>query len=315
MGTSVQDWLVMRRAADRGSLTIRILAYADGVDTALAIGGTNPSPWLYDHRLKLIGVKLDADGGFGTRGAWLKADYQDAPGTKGLAAYGDAMLRNLMSRGAMDGFQVAVSASGDAANAQLLGAIEELAATYTGDRRWRIEGARIVDPADLARFAGRNTIASMQPARALSEYRSITARIGSARLAGADSWATMLANKVPLALGSGSPAQDPNPFAGIAAAMSRQDSNGEPAAAWLPEQRISLMQAFDGYTRGAAYAAFEESKLGSLERGRMADFLFIDRDIFSEADDARNVRGTQVLETWIGGKKAWERKGTSPGGR
>jgi predicted amidohydrolase YtcJ len=311
MGTSIQDWLVMRRAADRGALSVRILAYADGVDTALAIGGTNPTPWLYDHRLKLIGMKLDADGGLGTRAAWLKADYQDAPGTKGLATYGDATIRNLMSRGAMDGFQVAVSASGDAANAQLLGAIEELAATYTGDRRWRIEGARIVDSADLPRFARQSAIVSMQPARALSEYRSVTARIGATRLAGADSWATMLANKVPLALGSGSPAQDPNPFAGIAAAMSRQDINGEPAAAWLPEQRISLLQAFDGYTRGAAYAAFEEGKLGSLEKGRMADFLFIDRDIFSEPDDARHVRGTRVLESWIGGKKVWERKQAS----
>jgi predicted amidohydrolase YtcJ len=308
MGTSTQDWLVMRRAGDRGGLSLRVVAYADGVDTALAIGGTNPTPWLYDHRLRLQGIRLAADGGLGTRGAWLKADYRDAPGNKGLPAYGDAMIRNLMSRGAMDRFQLAVSATGDAATAQLLGAIDELAATYTGDRRWRIERVRIVDATDMPALGRHGTIASMQPAQALSEWQGVAPRLGPDRLAGVEAAASMLANKVPLAFGSGLPAGDPNPFHGLAAAMTRQDAESQPPEGWIAEQRLTLLQAFAGYTTGAAYAAFEETKVGSLERGRMADFLLIDRDIFAEPESAAKMRGARVLETYVGGRKVWERK-------
>src|SRR5690606_29335241 len=151
-------------------------SYAGGIPTLLAVAGTGPTPWLYDGRLRMIGVKLYSDGALGSRGAWLKAPYADAPGQKGLQFLDDAKLRNLMSRAAMDGFQTAVPALGDAANAQLLGAIDELAATYKGDRRWRIEHAQIVDPADLPRFAKNGIIASMQPVHQTSDRLMAEAR-------------------------------------------------------------------------------------------------------------------------------------------
>jgi predicted amidohydrolase YtcJ len=90
-------------------------------------------------------------------------------------------------------------------------------------------------------------------------------------------------------------------------AISREDENGQPPGGWLPQQKIGLEQAFDGFTRRAAFAGFAESEFGTLEPGRWADFLFIDRDIFA-LDDPRQVRGTQVLETWVAGRKAWERR-------
>ena len=110
----------------------------------IAIGGPGPSPWLYDDHLKLAGVKLYMDGALGSRGALLKAPYADRPKESGLAMLTSAQLKNKMSRAAMDGFQIAVHAIGDKGNDEVLSAIEELQATYKGDRRWRIEHAQIV---------------------------------------------------------------------------------------------------------------------------------------------------------------------------
>ena len=318
MGTSGEDWAVMRRAGDGGNLRVRILSYASGIDTMLAVAGAGPTPWLYDGRLRMVGVKLYLDGALGSRGAWLKQPYRDAPGQRGLPLAGDTILKNLMSRAAMDNFQVAVHAIGDQANAQLLGAIEELSDTYKGDRRWRIEHAQIVDPADLPRFARNGIIASMQPVHQTSDRLMAEARMGQERLQGAYAWRSMLNNRVPLAFGSDFPVEHPNPFHGLAAAISREDSQGQPPGGWLPTQRLTMEQAFAAFTSGAAYAGFAEDRLGSLEPGRMADFIFIDRDIFAETDQ-REIRGTQVLETYVAGNKVWERRpsaaqrGESPG--
>jgi len=306
MGTSAEDWAVMRRAGDDGRLNVRILSYASGIDNLLAVAGTRPTPWLYDGRLRMAGVKLYFDGALGSRGAWLKAPYRDAPGQRGLPLVTDTILKNLMSRAAMDHFQVAVHAIGDQANAELLGAIEELAGTYGGDRRWRIEHAQIVDPADLPRFARNGIIASMQPTHQISDMRMAEARMGIERLQGAYAWRSMLDNRVPLAFGSDFPVESPNPFPGLAAAISREDAQGQPPGGWLPRQRLTIEQAFAAFTRGAAFAGFAEDRLGTLEPGRMADFLFIDRDIFADTT-TRQIRETQVLETYLGGAKVWER--------
>lgn len=304
MGTSPEDWLTMRRAGDAGRLKVRIMSYAGGIDALLAIAGTGPTPWLYDGRLRMGGVKLYSDGALGSRGAWLKQPYRDSPKDRGLTFLSDAELRNLMSRAAMDNFQVAVHAIGDAANAQLLGAIEELAETYKGDRRWRIEHAQIIDPADLPRFARFGTIASMQPVHEASDWRMAEARLGMDRLGGAYAWKTMLANNVPLAFGSDFPVESPNPFHGLAVAISRQDAQGQPPGGWMPEQRLSLEQALRAFTQGAAYAGFAEDRIGSLEKGRYADFVLIDRDIFANPVPDQ-IRETKVIETWVAGTRAW----------
>ena len=307
MGTGMADWNTIRRAGDAGLLRTRILSYASGIDNLISIAGTRPTPWLYDSRLRMIGVKLYLDGALGSRGAWLKQPYRDAPGERGLPLVSDTVLKNLMSRAAMDRFQVAVHAIGDAANAELLAAIEDLSDTYEGDRRWRIEHAQIVDPADLPRFSRNGIIASMQPVHQTSDMRMAEARMGLDRLQGAYAWRSMIEAGVPLAFGSDFPVEDPNPFHGLAAAVSREDAAGNPPGGWLPQQRLTLEQAFDAFTRGAAYAGFAEEQIGTLEPGRMADFLFIDRDIF-ELTDPRQIRDTQVIETWLAGRKVWERE-------
>ncbi|WCT73511.1 amidohydrolase [Sphingomonas naphthae] len=306
MGTAAEDWNTMRRAGDAGRLRVRISSYALGIEPMLSIAGTGPTQWLYDGRLRMIGVKLFADGALGSRGAFLKAPYSDKPGATGLQFLDDAKLRNLMSRAAMDHFQVAVHAIGDGANAQLLGAIEELSDTYEGDRRWRIEHAQIVDPADLPRFAKNGIIASMQPTHETSDWRMAEARLGANRLGGAYAWGSMLKSGVPLAFGSDYPVESPNPFPGLAAAISREDAEGQPPGGWHPEEKVSLEQALAAFTTGAAFAAFAEDRLGSLEPGHMADFILIDRDP-TQVTPAQ-LRETKVQETWIGGVRAWVRK-------
>lgn len=254
IATTVDDWMTFRRAGDAGRLRIRITSYADGIDSLLTVAGTGPTPWLYDGRLRMVGVSLD--------------DRSELDGD--VPRVGDTRLRNLMSRATMDGFQVAVDADSPAATKQVLGAIDELAQTYTGERRWRIERTRPVDPANFGYYYRLQVIATLQPAR----FAPGTV-------------APMAAQHT--AFGSDFPLGSPNPFAGIAAAMT---------AASAPAQTV-----ISGFSTNAAYAARAEDQIGSLMPGRWADFLLIDRDIFRL--QPADVAGTRVLECWVGGKRAW----------
>jgi predicted amidohydrolase YtcJ len=306
MGTTLDDWLSYRRMGDIGSLRVRLMSYGAGLDDTVRIGGTGPTPWLYDDRLRLVGVKLYGDGALGSRGAWLKAPYADAPKETGLGFMSDTVIRNLMSRAAMDHYQVAVHAIGDRANAQVLDAIDELSETYKGDRRWRIEHAQIVDPVDMAAFGKYHIVASMQPTHQTSDRVMAEARLGPARLAGAYAWKTLLDDGATLAFGSDAPVEKPDPWAGWAAAFTRTDAEGQPVGGWHPEQAVSREQAWWAYTGGASYAGFGEQKFGTLAPGQRADFLLLDRDPMTATP--ADLRQTKVLETWIGGTKAWERK-------
>lgn len=306
MGSSVEDWLTYRRMADLKLLKVRIMSYASGVETALAVAGQGPTPWLYDDRLRMGGIKLYDDGALGSRGAWLKADYADAPGQHGLGFLSDDQLLNLMTRGSMDGFQIAVHAIGDRANQQVLDAIEVLAETYKDDRRWRIEHAQIVDPKDLPRFGKYGIIASMQPVHQTSDRLMAEARLGPDRLAGAYAWRSMLKNGAKLAFGSDYPVESPDPWAGWAASFTRQDAEMQPFGGWRPEEAVSREQGWAGFTTGAAYAGFAEDRIGHLAPGMRADFVIVDRDPLIAGPS--ELRGTQVLETWVGGQRMWQRK-------
>jgi predicted amidohydrolase YtcJ len=305
MGTSIEDWNTFRRAGDTGRLQMRIFSYSAGIDPMLAIAGGEPTPWLYADKLRMAGVKLYADGALGSRGAWLKAPYADKPDMRGLQFLEDSKLRNLMSRAAMDGFQIAIHAIGDAANAQALEAFAEMNETYKGDRRWRIEHAQIVDPNDIPRFAQLGVIASMQPVHQTSDRTMAEARLGQSRLAGAYAWKSFKNAGARLAFGSDTPVESPDPFAGLSAAMTREDANGQPPGGWRPEERVSREEAFAGFTTGGAYASFAENKVGRIAPGLWADFVFLDRDPM--AVNPIELRKSQVLETWVGGRKVYSK--------
>jgi predicted amidohydrolase YtcJ len=304
MGTTLDDWQSFRRAGDDRWLQLRIFSYAAGIENMVSIAGPRPTPWLYEDRLRMGGVKLYLDGALGSRGAWLKKPYIDSAGQTGLPMLGSAELRNLMVRAAMDGFQTAVHAIGDAGNAEAISAVEELADAYKGDRRWRIEHVQIVDPADLPRLGKNGIISSMQPVHQTSDRLMAEARLGPARLNGAYAWTSILKAGGKLAFGSDAPVELPNPFHGIAAAITREDEKGQPFGGWLPEERVTREQALAGFTTGAAHAAFADGRVGSLTPGHRADFILVDTDpLLASPGD---IRKTKVAETWIGGRPAYK---------
>ncbi len=139
MGTTIAHWQALRRAGDAGNLQLRVLAYAPAIDDMILIGGPGPSPWLYDDRLRFLGLSLD-----------------------NAAAHNDTQLRNLMSRAAMDRFQVAVRAQTPAQLTTLLDAVAELSLTYTGERRWRAQGLVQIAPADVPRLAALGVMTTAQ---------------------------------------------------------------------------------------------------------------------------------------------------------
>ncbi len=305
MGSTIEDWQAFRRAGDAGGLNLRIISYAADVEQMTLIAGSGPTPWLYDDRLRMVGVKLYLDGALGSRGAWLLEPYADAPSQRGLPLLSDSALRNRIVRASMGGFQVAIHAIGDAANLETLNAIDDVATTFTGDRRWRIEHAQVVPQAQLARFAAHGVIASMQPVHQTSDRLMAEARLGPARLGGAYAWCTIAATGATLAFGSDVPVEAPQPFVGMAVAISRIDGDGGPPGGWLPGETVPLAVALAGYTTAGARAGFAEDRLGSLMPGRRADFIFVDRDILAAGE--RDLRQTVVTETWIGGRQVYVR--------
>jgi predicted amidohydrolase YtcJ len=304
MGTTIDDWQSYRRAGDAGWLSMRIFGYAAGIDNMVMIAGPKPTPWLYDDKLRLGGVKLYLDGALGSRGAWLKKPYADAPGQTGLQFLASAEIRNLMVRASMDGFQTAVHAIGDAANAEVIGAVEELSEAYSDDRRWRIEHVQIVDPADLQKLGKHGIISSMQPVHQTSDRTMAEARLGPERLKGAYAWQSIARAGGKLAFGSDVPVESADPFAGLATAMTREDAAGQPFGGWRPEERVTREQALAGFTTGAAYAAFAETKVGSLTPGHHADFILIDVDPLLASPS--ELRKAVVKETWVGGRPVYK---------
>jgi len=149
----------------------------------------------------------------------------------------------------------------------------------------------------------------MQPTHQTSDRLMAEKRLGPKRLSGAYAWRTVLKSGARLAFGSDFPVESPNPFPGLSAGMSRQDVEGQPPGGWIPSERLTLAQAIDAFTRGAAYAGFAEDRFGALEPGKWADFIIVDRD--PTKVDAQSLAKTEVLETWMAGKKVWSRAPTA----
>jgi predicted amidohydrolase YtcJ len=301
MSTRVADWQAFRRAGEAGRLNVRLMAYLAGTESMAAV--PHPTGWLYGDHLRAAGIKLFADGALGSRGAWLKQPYADMPNSRGLQFHSDAEMLALADKAAAAGFQVATHAIGDAANAQVISVYEQLSKKYGANRRWRIEHFQIADPVDIPRLAPAGIIASMQPTHQTSDRLMAEARLGPNRLGGAYAWQTVLKIGGRLAFGTDFPVESPNPFPGLAAGISRQDMSGRPPGGWIPAERLTFGQSLRAYTLGAAYAGFAEDKIGSLAPGKWADFIIVDRD--PTQVDAQSLAKTQVLETWVAGKKVW----------
>ena len=260
-----------------------------------------------ESHLYIRSIKIAADGALGSRGAAMLAPYHDQSGHKGLLLHSDAELDSFFSSALEQGFQINVHAIGDRANHKILDEFAKYTAPKEDTRalRHRIEHAQIVMPEDIPRFNELGIVASMQPIHATSDMNMAEDRIGRERLKGAYAWRTFLNQGTPLAAGSDFPVEPANPFFGLHAAVTRQSRSGEPEGGWLPQQKITLAEALRSFTLDAAYAAHQEQVIGSLEPGKAADFVLLDRDIFAAAP--AELWRTGVLETWVDGERVYAR--------
>jgi len=306
--TDAETWEMYKDFADRGELITRIYAMIAGTgDTFDVMAADGPVMGYADDMLALRSVKISADGALGSRGAALIEEYHDDPGNKGLLFYSQDELNEMLLKGASAGFQMNIHAIGDAANLQVLDGFQYVQ-EQLGDQsslRHRIEHAQIVQPEDIPRFVELSLIASMQPTHATSDMNMAEDRVGSERIKGAYAWQTFLDQGTVIAGGSDFPVEKVNPFHGLYSAVTRQDHGGMPPGGWYSEHRMSRVEALRAFTIDAAYAAHQENVLGTLERGKWADFILIDRDIFEI--DASEIWQTEVLQTWVAGEKVFEK--------
>jgi predicted amidohydrolase YtcJ len=296
-----------RKLADQGLLTARIYAMiADTGEDFRALSKDGPLLGYAHDRLTVRSVKLFADGALGSRGAALLAPYSDKPEQTGLLFMTNAEMRQKIETALSAGYQVNIHAIGDAANRQVLDAFEAAYRTVGGRTlRNRIEHAQVVAPSDIPRFKQLDLIASMQPTHATGDMNMAEARIGPDRLKGAYAWRSFLDQGTVIAGGSDFPVESDNPFFGLHAAVTRTDHANQPPGGWHPEQAMTLLEAFRAFTLAAAYAEHQEQSLGSLERGKWADFILIDRDLFKiPPADIWKIR---VLETWLAGERVYPR--------
>lgn len=298
-----------RELMREGRLPLRIYAMLDGADKTLVQEWLARGPEIdAHHQLTIRAFKLFADGALGSRGAWLLEPYSDAPQTRGVVTTPEADIYDLTRRSLAKGFQVCTHAIGDGANRMTLDAYEKALHEFPSarDARLRVEHAQVLASADIPRFAQLKVIPSMQPTHCTSDMGWAEKRIGAERIKGAYAWQSLLKTGVHLPLSSDFPGETLNPFYGIYAAITRQDTQGNPAGGWHPEQRLTLDEALRGYTLEGAYAEFEESAKGSLEAGKLADMTVIDRDITKLASTPKEILSVHVLKTFIGGKLIYE---------
>jgi predicted amidohydrolase YtcJ len=305
-GIDAGTFTLYRHYADAGKLTTRIYAMAGGVGTDFAaISRGGPLLGAGRDTLTVRSVKLYSDGALGSRGAAMLAPYSDDPNNRGLLFSTEAEMAKMIGSAFAKGYQVNVHAIGDRGNRTVLDAFADAYRRHPGAKafRNRIEHAQVVALDDIPRFKSLDLIASMQPTHATSDMNMAEDRIGAERLQGAYAWRTFLAQGTVVAGGSDFPVESPNPFYGLYAAITRQDHEGRPPGGWIPAQAMSREQAFRAFTLDAAYAGFSETTQGTLEPGKWADFVLVDRDLFTVPAD--QIWSTKVLETWVGGKRVY----------
>lgn len=312
-GIDEATFRVYRRYAQQGRMSARIYAMIGGTDKdfdAIAAGGLLRDEH-GDGMLTVRSVKLYADGALGSRGAALLAPYSDDPKNSGLLFSTQAQMVAMMEKAFARGYQVNVHAIGDRGSRVVLDSFAEAFKRYpeAKARRNRIEHAQVVALDDIPRFAELGLIASMQPTHATSDMNMAEDRVGAERLRGAYAWRTFLKQGTVVAGGSDFPVESANPFYGLYSAITRQDHEGRPPGGWHPEQAMTREEALRAFTLDAAYAANQEKDLGTLEPGKQADFILIDRDYFTI--DPAQIWSTQVLETWVGGRKVFSRDGSA----
>ena len=337
MGVDKNEIDVYKGLIDRKEFPFRVYAAIDGAgetwdefigrdSSKRAVG---PIIGYGDNRLWVRAVKLYVDGALGSRGAALLEPYSDDPTNRGLTVTDEASLRKTVDEALLNGFQVCTHAIGDRANNIILDVYEAaLKAHPSADRRLRVEHAQVLSLSDIPRFKQLGLIPCMQPTHCTSDMHWAGARLGPTRVRGAYAWRSLLKSGVIIPGGSDFPVELPNPLLGIYAAVTRRDLQGRPRNAqevktffelsadgigdttdfengWYASQKMTREEAIQSFTSWAAFAGFQEHVLGSLEKGKLADFVVLSRDLMKIPTE--DIPMTVVERTIVGGREVYVR--------
>lgn len=304
MVTGWEEIAALRRARDRGALTLRVSNYltlASWRSAADSLKSAGPG----DDWIRTAGVKGFVDGSLGSTTALMSEPYRDAPGTRGLFVTPEDSLRQWIGAADSAGLQVVVHAIGDRANALLLDIFDSVATAHGArDRRFRVEHAQHLRAAEIPRFTALGVIPSMQPYHAADDGRWASKRIGPELIRGTYAFRSLLDAGARLIFGSDWYVAPLDPRLGLEAAVTRQTLDGLNPGGWVPEEKITLEEALRAYTGSNAYGVFAEATRGVLRPGYRADLVVFDRDLTATAPDA--LSDARVMLTVAGGRVVWE---------
>ncbi|HYL14269.1 MAG TPA: amidohydrolase, partial [Terriglobales bacterium] len=308
------DFQVYEELEHEEKLTARIsewLPFDDSVEDLNSKRNAHPAS---DNLLHTGMLKAFLDGSLGSKTAALLEPYSDDPKNSGLPQYEAAKLNAMTRERLLAGYQIGFHAIGDKAVQLALDAFAEAekaakdgkvkAADGSTDYRLRIEHAQVTTPQQILRFKELKVIASMQPGHLLTDMNWVEARLGAKRAEHSYAWAEFLRRGVTLAFGTDYPTDPATPFRGLYAAITRLSEDGKKS--YYPEQKITIEQALAAYTTGSAFAELAEKDKGTIQAGKLADFVLLDRDI--TAIPAARILQTRVLRTVVGGRTVYEAK-------
>jgi predicted amidohydrolase YtcJ len=287
----------IKTSQDKGALKMRLFILLSDAKKNYSYLASKGS--VKTDRLKVSGFKLYADGALGSRGACLLKNYADQPGWKGFLLSDPAHFDSMAALIIKNKWQMCTHAIGDSGNRIML----NIYAKYLkgkNDLRWRIEHAQVVNENDFHYFGDYNIIPSAQPTHATSDMYWAGDRLGKDRIKGAYAYQQLLKQNGWIALGTDFPVEDISPFKTFYAAVVRKDEKGFPAGGFQMENALTREQALRGMTIWAARSAFEEKEKGSLEPGKLADFVILDQDIMTAPE--QRILHTQVLKTFLNGE-------------
>ena len=253
-------------------------------------------------RLIVKGIKVYGDGALGSRGACLLQPYLDKAGWSGFLLSNPAHFDSVAAQLIGTDFQMCTHAIGDSANRTIL----KVYAKYLkgkNDKRWRIEHAQIINSDDFHYFGDYNIIASVQPTHATSDMYWAKDRLGDERLKGGYAFQQLLKQNNWLPLGTDFPVEQINPFKTFLAAVARKDAKGFPAEGFQMENALTREQTIRGMTIWAAKANRMEKQVGSIEVGKKADFILLDKDLMKVPTDS--ILQIKVLKTYLNGERVF----------
>jgi len=300
-GSGVEDIQQMKDLYESGDLKIRLYVMVDSGPDAEAYYEKGPEVGLYDNRLTMNCIKFYTDGSLGARSAWMLEEYSDRAGHFGNSRHTYDEFYELIKAARDNGFQVATHAIGDAANKQVVDIYEKvLSENPLEDHRYRIEHFQVATLEDIQRIADLGIIPAMQSVHATSDKNMAEDRVGSERIKGAYAWRKVLNTGNIIVNGSDANVELVNPYHGLYAAVTRAGRDGEPVGGWYPEECMTREEALRSFTIWAAYGQFEDKIKGSLEEGKLADFVVIDRDYMT--CPSSDIKDILPLTTVVGGE-------------